>query len=111
MSIYNLIEISAATDKAQAVRRTEFIDSLHPIWILERLVVEKNEVRNFVWEYYFNTQPKPFSVFADRLSTALSYHLGPKVPLGINARKWLDHFFNVEELNPVKKLTVDSLIT
>jgi hypothetical protein len=41
VSLYNLIEISAATDNAQKVSRAELIDSLNPVWVLERLVVEK----------------------------------------------------------------------
>jgi hypothetical protein len=28
----------------------------------------------------------------------------------MNAQSWLDHFVNVEELNPLKKLTIDSLV-
>ena len=91
--------------------RAEFIDSHNPLWIFERLVIQKREVQNFVWEYYFHKEPIPFSAFTDYLSTVLSHQLGPKVPLGINARKWLDHFVNVEELNAVKKQDVDSLVT
>ena len=111
VSIYNLIEISAATDKAKAIKRAEFIDSLHPAWILERFMVEKNEVQNFVYQYYLKKPYTPPSVFADHLSTALSYHLRSRVILGMNARKWLDHFVNPEELKPLKQRTVESLIT
>jgi hypothetical protein len=111
ISIYNLAEISSASDKAQALRCVEFVDSLKPLWVLERLIVQKYEVRNFLWQHHFHKEPNSFAVFTDRLSTALSYHLGPKVPLGMNARRWVELFVNVEELNPVKKVTVDSLIT
>jgi hypothetical protein len=41
----------------------------------------------------------------------LSYKLGPRTPLGCSARKWVESFSGLQELDEPKRLTVESLKT
>jgi hypothetical protein len=44
----NLLEIASDGDKARARRRAAFIDSLKPVWMMERLDIQKREVMAFL---------------------------------------------------------------
>jgi hypothetical protein len=72
---------------------------------------KKREVRCFAWVDYFKPLPDEFNVFCDHFSTVLSYSLRAKVPLGCNARKFVEWFSGIEELDEVKRRTVESLRT
>ena len=84
---------------------------MRPHWLLERLDIQKQEVKHFLWEHYFSVQAEPLKAITDRLSIVLSYQMAAKVPLGMSARKWVDLFTDIEELDFVKKKTVDCLTT
>jgi hypothetical protein len=59
----NLLEIASDGDKARAQRRATFIDSLKPAWMMERLDVQKCEVKAFLWKNHFFVGLTPFAVF------------------------------------------------
>jgi len=64
----NLLEIASDGDKVRAQRRAAFVDSLKPAWMMERLDIQKCEVKAFLWKNHFHVEPVPFFVFHDHLS-------------------------------------------
>jgi hypothetical protein len=51
LSSWHLIETARTTDVAKAVRLAEFIDSLRPIWLLERHNIQTLEVREDFYRF------------------------------------------------------------
>ena len=45
LSAWNLYEIGAGADEAQKCGRLAFLESLKPLWAVERLDVQKQEVQ------------------------------------------------------------------
>jgi hypothetical protein len=102
VSDWNLIEIASDQDRTRATRRAKLLDSLQPLWMVEYLVVQRQEVRNFVFERFFGAGGEAPEVLTPHLSVMLSHHLGKHTPIGTTAeehvlrlnqdRKSLDQF-------------------
>lgn len=88
-SEWNLVEISNGSDRKQAIRRAEFVERLKPVWIMERLVIQKQELNCFIWSKYFKHEVKPSSVFVEYLSVLQSYYAGEQAIIGSSAIDWV----------------------
>ncbi|MGO9395443.1 MAG: hypothetical protein ACLP7A_12620 [Desulfobaccales bacterium] len=110
VSQWLLVEIANFGDKIGAIKRCEFLDSLKPLWMIERMHIQRHEVRRFLWINYFKSDAEPFSAFSEYLSVILSYDQGSSVPLGYTARKWLEDTC-VTDVNEEKKRVVFALKT
>jgi len=53
LSLWNLFEIGAASDQAQQEERLAFLESLNPLWLVERRGIQRQEVRRFLWRRRF----------------------------------------------------------
>jgi hypothetical protein len=104
----NLLEIASDGDKARARRRAAFIDSLKPAWMMERLDIQKNEVKSFLWKNHFTVNPAPFSVFHEHLSQVTIHHTQPII--GETAASWVARV-DPTEIDAAKRQTVSSLRT
>ena len=104
----NLLEIASDGDKARARRRATFIDSLKPVWMMERLDIQKCEVKAFLWENHFLVDPEPFDVFHEHLSQVIIPHAQPVI--GETAASWVARI-NPTEIDGAKRQTVSSLRT
>jgi len=102
----NLLEIAFDGDKARALRRAQFLDSLHPVWMMERLDIQKHEVRAFLWGNHFRVAAEPLSPFRKHLSEVMSYHTRPII--GAGAATWI-RAIDPTEIAEAKRLTVQSL--
>lgn len=74
-SDWNLIEISQATDKAQARKRVDFIEGLYPKWLLIKTEIQKLEVQSFLYRYLYGSIA-PYSVFTDQFYKAVALSIG-----------------------------------
>jgi hypothetical protein len=48
LSLWNLFEIGSASDRAQQDQRLAFLAKFNPLWILERIAIQRLEVRAFL---------------------------------------------------------------
>ncbi|MCK1479447.1 hypothetical protein IVB27_33070 [Bradyrhizobium sp. 197] len=48
VSVWNLIEIGSATDRKQQERRLNFLERNNPLWIVERVAVQRQEIKRFL---------------------------------------------------------------
>jgi hypothetical protein len=108
VSVWNLIEIGGATDRKQQERRLEFLERNNPLWIVERVAVQRQEVRRFLWISRFGAPPDELCVFTPHLSVVDGFLSGSKVRVGLTARTFIDgtDFARIEEL---KQLAPDAL--
>jgi hypothetical protein len=58
LSIWNLLEIAAASDLAQRKARIAFLSSLKPVWLFDHVYVRKQEVKRFLC-HGGSTLPRP----------------------------------------------------
>src|SRR5260370_17073295 len=61
VSSWHLIETANTTNLDNAVELAEFIDSLRPVWMLERRNIQKLDVQEDFWRFLkleFPTQPR-----------------------------------------------------
>jgi hypothetical protein len=61
VSSWHLIETANTTNIANAVELAEFIDSLHPVWLLERRNIQKLDVQEDLWIFLdldFSRRPR-----------------------------------------------------
>src|SRR5947209_451499 len=65
ISMWNLVEIAFATDKAQKRARAAFIDSLKPLWVFERIVIQKLEVQAFISRELWDRPASAVDPFAE----------------------------------------------
>lgn len=87
ISDWNILEIAAGTDHAQGIKRAAFLDSLKPLWMVERLSVAKWEARDYVWSTEFSSSGPAWNSFEELASVAMSHVMGSKVLLGLNVQK------------------------
>jgi len=87
--LWNLVEIGAASDKAQQRRRLTFLEKFNPLWIVERVSIQKQEVQGFLWKNVFRAAPTEPQVFTPHLSVVDSYHEGHKARIGLTASQWI----------------------
>jgi hypothetical protein len=104
----NLLEIAFDGDKSRALRRADFLDSLRPVWMMERLDIQKHEVGAFLRRNHFQIAANPLSPFHEHLSTVMSYHTRPLV--GATAATWVTTA-DPNEIAEAKRLAVRSLRT
>jgi hypothetical protein len=104
----NLLEIASDGDKPRARCRAAFVDSLNPLWMMERFDIQKCEVAAFLWKHHFNAAPPPYTVFNEHLSTVMGFHTRPLI--GVTAVSWVAQA-DPTEVADAKRLTVQSLRT
>ena len=105
LSLWNLFEIGSASDKAQQDQRLAFLAKFHPIWALERVEIQRHEVRAFLWQAKLGKAPEPTEVFKRHLSELEVYQAGYRTRVGLTPRQWIDgvnfqNFERYKELAP-----------
>ena len=90
LSLWNLFEIGSASDKTQQSQRLAFLMKFSPLWILERVEIQRQEARAFVWKEKFGVTPEPIQVFNRHLSEVESYHAGSKTRIGLTPTQWIN---------------------
>lgn len=76
--------------------------------MMERLDIQKCELRAFLWRKHFKVDPAPFAVFYKHLSEVTVHHSRPVI--GETAASWVAKA-NPNEIAEAKRLTVNSLRT
>jgi hypothetical protein len=61
VSLWNLVEIGSATDLKQRERRITFLERNDPLWIVERVGVQRQEVKRFLWINRFGVPRRSLS--------------------------------------------------
>jgi hypothetical protein len=90
LSLWNLFEIGSASDKAQQDQRLAFLMKFNPLWILERIQIQRHEVRAFLWKEKLRIEPEPVEAFRRHLSEVESYMVGSQTRIGVTPRQWID---------------------
>lgn len=76
LSMWNLVEIGSATDRKQQDRRLAFLEQHHPLWVVERVAVQRQEVERFLWQGRFGVAPRDLCVVTPHLSVVDSHLSG-----------------------------------
>ena len=108
LSLWNLFEIGSANDKLQRDRRLLFLEQFDPQWIRERVDVQRQEVRCFLWEKHFGVCPEQRPVLTPHLSVVNSYSAVPKARIGLTPRQWIDGV-NFSRFELAKERALDAL--
>jgi hypothetical protein len=90
LSLWNLFEIGSASDRVQQDQRLAFLAKLKPLWILERVAIQRLEVRAFLWREKFGWASEPVVVFKRNLSEVEAYMVGSIARIGVTPRQWID---------------------
>jgi hypothetical protein len=90
LSLWNLFEIGSASDKAQQDQRLAFLAKFNPIWILERVQIQRHEVRAFLWKEMLKIEPEAVEALRRHLSEVESYMAGSQTRIGVTPRQWID---------------------
>jgi len=90
LSLWNLFEIGSASDRVQQDQRLAFLAKLKPLWILERVAIQRLEVRAFLWREKFGWASEPVVVFKRTLSEVEAYMVGSIARIGVTPRQWID---------------------
>lgn len=115
-SIWNLIEIVTGNEIDEAIELAALIDSLNPMWLVERLNIEQEEVKRYLLNNYYKlNNQESFNPIQKHLSEVF-YYLDPRtVRVNDNAVKsvteWARHPKSMDEINIVKHNTPDALAT
>lgn len=109
LSLWNLFEIGSASDKAQQAQRLTFLEGFDPIWILERVDLQRLEVRNFCWKQWCGVTPEPLQVFKRNLSEVEAPHAGSQTRIGLTPTQWINGV-NFSKYDPYKKLAPNALL-
>jgi hypothetical protein len=110
-SIWNLYEISLATDRAQVVRLAEFIDQHRPLWISNLIDIQKLEIRRFLWLRYFEVSADSIGAFSDHLSVVSAGLVGSRTRLGYTAVGWVKDNWGKIDLKAARQETVSAMVT
>lgn len=62
----------------------------NPLWILERVQIERREVRAFLWKEKLQIEPEPVDAFRRHLSELESYMVGSQTRIGVTPRQWIN---------------------
>ncbi len=101
-SDWNLIEISQATDKAQARRRVDFIESLNPIWVIIKPEIQKLEVKSFLYRNLYGSE-EPYSVFTDQFHKTVALAIGREPEGGWKLWGFVEHYIDhPDSLAPIQ---------
>jgi hypothetical protein len=90
LSLWNLFEIGSASDRAQQDQRLTFLIKFNPLWVLERVQIERREIRAFLWKEKLQIEPEPVDAFRRHLSEVESYMVGSQTRIGVTPRQWID---------------------
>ena len=90
LSLWNLFEIGSASDTTQQEQRLAFLMKFNPLWILERVDIQRLEVRAFLWKEKFGVSLEPLQVIRRHLSEVESYHAGPETRIGLTPTQWIN---------------------
>ncbi len=90
LSLWNLFEIGSASDKTQHRQRLAFLTKYPPLWILERVDIQRQETRAFLWKEKFGVTPESLQVFKGHLSEVESYHAGSETRIGLTPTQWIN---------------------
>ena len=108
LSLWNLYEISRAADKAEQERRLAFLLAFDPLWIIERVAVEKYEVRRFLWRHRYDRDHEPMAMITPYLWVVDSHLHDSRINFGMTARQFvrgIDHTM----LDPLRTLSPNAL--
>lgn len=108
LSLWNLFEIGSASDRAQQDQRLTFLMKAKPLWILERVQIERREVRAFLWKEKLQVAPEPIDAFRRHLSEVESFMVGSKTRIGVTPRQWIDTI-DFKRYAPSKELAPTAL--
>ena len=104
LSVWNLFEIGAAEDEAQKCARLAFFESLSPLWAVERLGVQRQEVKRFLWKHRYEVQPDDLVVITPSFSVVNYLLGGPQSIIGMTPKQFM-RGIDFDTLNPLKRLT------
>jgi hypothetical protein len=90
LSLWNLFEIGSASDKTQQAQRLAFLEQFSPLWILERLEIQRQEVQRFLWKMKFCVASEAMQVFKRHLSEVESYYAGSETRIGLTPTQWIN---------------------
>lgn len=110
LSLWNLFEIGAADDVAQQERRLSFLESLDPIWVVERRAIQRQEVERFLWRHYYRIIPKELLVITPSLSVVDSFLCRSQMQIGLTPRQFI-RSLDYKQLNPLKGLSPEAQTT
>jgi hypothetical protein len=108
VSLWNLVEIGGATDLKQRERRIVFLERNDPVWIIERVGVQRQEVKRFLWINRFGVAAEELVVFTPHLSVVDAFLAGSHAQVGLTARGFIERtdFAGIEKQ---KELAPDAL--
>ena len=110
LSIWNLYEIGNADDRAQRKRRIAFLKGLAPLYIVERLPIQRQEVERFLWQHKFGALPKDLIVITPSLSVVDSFFAGAQTRIGLTICQFISET-DFGGLRPLKRLSPEALRT
>jgi hypothetical protein len=114
-SEWELLEIAQGTDRCQAIRRAEFIESLEPHWLVDRLHLQRLEIQNFLFNHFWSKGPQTFDALTPSFAVMMSYVAGPQVPIGWRPKQLVECLFDNHTLRDQmldqKMKTVDAIST
>jgi hypothetical protein len=96
LSIWNLLELAAATDRAQRAARISLIESLKPVWVLDHVHVRRQEVRRFLWPRRFDSAPPNIVFLTPHLSQAEAVYAGSKTRIGLTIGTLVENLAGVD---------------
>ena len=97
-----LFEIGAASDEAQQSARLAFFESLNPLWAVERLGVQRQEVKRFLWTHKFQIQPDDLTVITPSFSVVNYLLGGSQSIIGVTPKQFI-RGIDLDTLNTLKK--------
>lgn len=97
-SEWGLYEIAGHGDRDAVIRRARFVESLNPLWIVERLHAQKMEVRSFLWRNFYRAPVESVQYLKRHLSEVLYFHSPEKVPIGWRPEQYALNFFDHPDL-------------
>jgi hypothetical protein len=108
LSLWNLFEIGSASDRAQQDQRLAFLMKANPLWVLERVQIERREVRAFLWKEKLQIAPEPVDAIRCYLSQVESFMVGSQTRIGVTPRQWIDTI-DFQRYAPSKQLAPTAL--
>jgi len=93
LSMWNLVEPVMRNDTDYINRVSEIIEMLSPLWLTERLAIQKMELRHFVYANYFNYEndQRPENIVFNELLSQSVYSLGAEfVRIGETAQQFME---------------------
>jgi hypothetical protein len=111
ISDWHMVELASGSDRAQVLKRADFIDSLNPLWMHGYLPIQRWEVKRFIWQHYYRVPAEESSVFTEHLSEVWSTYVGPQTVIGMDARRWVAIVHDLSDLNSEKVKIIGALST